>query len=431
MAKKKQKKGSGEADPEDDDSGSKAPKGGDSSPKGKKGKKEATHKKQKGGKGKTHKKKGAAAEDDSPSAEDKALQQRQRQQQQQQQKKADEQAAKEAEREAQIPHNAAVLVQKFWRSYFLRIRIGIVRSKAFSPEKAGDEAMQKEPLKKKEVVKLWLFILLNLACALATGFVAIYIWVTKIVPNPTEQSNYFIFGVLSIISGTSTFGMVAGHRKYISWLRGYAFIVMIVLCMETSMLIALVVDDPSMGDDSEVLKQQTIANIKSHFCEFHDLYNEYVHDEYNDNSWEGNSWATVNVTAAYDANADVDAPKIASGPAALCNCETVECVNDWALRNFQNAALGFAILGLFQVCLAMIGWSLLSPWSGAPSFVRLARCFVLFPLQGSWDSDRSQLLPLPTCRASGCKKGNNWPPTCSILQVGRRVDQFETRGQFR
>ena len=136
-------------------------------------------------------------------------------------------------------HTAAVNIQKIWRSYFLRIRIGesvschmlsnaicapwcarllrctthalvgIVPGKAFDPTKAADEAMEKEPLKKTERTKLFVFVIANLLCGVVTGAISIYLWIYKIVPNPGEQSNYIIFSLTSAISGASIFGVLA------------------------------------------------------------------------------------------------------------------------------------------------------------------------------------------------------------------------------
>ena len=91
---------------------------------------------------------------------------------------------------------------------------GIVPGKMFDPTKAEDEAMEKEPLTKSERTKLIVFVTLNLICGLITGGASAYIYFTKLVPNPEEQSNRIIFALLGSISGTSIFGVLAVRERW-------------------------------------------------------------------------------------------------------------------------------------------------------------------------------------------------------------------------
>ena len=128
--------------------------------------------------------------------------------------------------------------------------------------------------------------------------------------------------------------------------------IMVVICLEVSMLIALAVDTEygESDADGEALKAATINNMKSHFCEFH----EYAYST-GDESGSLSSIESPDVSFLDQ--------RMVSGPAELCGCETVECVNDWVRSNFRNAAIGFALMVTFQSFLAFLGWSVLSPWA--------------------------------------------------------------------
>ena len=83
-----------------------------------------------------------------------------------------------------------------------------MEGKAYDPTKSELAAFKKEPLTKTEKMKLFAFVVLNLLLAVVTGGSGAYIWFNRIVPNPTEQSNYIIFALMCAISGTSTLGVI-------------------------------------------------------------------------------------------------------------------------------------------------------------------------------------------------------------------------------
>eukprot|EP01050_Picozoa_sp_SAG11_P027909 SAG11_NODE_7254_length_1172_cov_1.164958_1_plen_328_part_00 len=176
---------------------------------------------------------------------------------------------------------AAISIQKIWRSYFLRVRIGIIPSRTIhDPVAVADLAMQNTPLNKTEKSKLVVFVCLNLVCGLATGFVAAYIFVQKILPSNehekiTGQSTRALFMLNLAIMATSAFGIMAASKKYVTWLRAYAFLLMLLVCLEISLLLALILNH-DMNEGSAQVQERTIQNIKLHLCEAVEYAQEHV-----------------------------------------------------------------------------------------------------------------------------------------------------------
>eukprot|EP01052_Picozoa_sp_SAG31_P010548 SAG31_NODE_580_length_13940_cov_16.175349_10_plen_2543_part_00 len=139
-----------------------------------------------------------------------------------------------------------------------------------------------------------------------------------------------------------------------------------------SVLISLTFEHVSGHSDhteaSELFKQRTIDSIKSHFCEIKQVsetyYARYIDDT---SSYVGEFDAQENITYAPNApinGSQVSSDQVVSGGADfLCSCRTVECVEAWVRANFESFAKYIVGLLIFQIVLAILGWSVLTPWT--------------------------------------------------------------------
>ena len=194
----------------------------------------------------------------------------------------DEERTQFSEMEFVLRNTSAITIQSLFRSHRLRYLIGL-KPRINQDWQEDDIAGEiKNNLTLSEMLKLFLFVVLNLAC-LAISLAGTYtVWssMAEGVNAGAEQSlsSQMIMMMFTSIAVVSGIGVLTGARGMFAWLQFYTFGMIVVICAELSFVVVMAIGTTSVSSvmqqsdaaDATDLSAAIMMDIRLHYCIMHD-----------------------------------------------------------------------------------------------------------------------------------------------------------------